>query len=765
MIKSCLSLLAGAYALHFTSFAGSYGVLLTAILGAAIALLAGGRGAAAWFTAGFALFALHALHVVGQRLEPRFEGDSMLTQLQIVDFPRRRGDMTSFVAQPIDDPRIPPRVRVSWYQVADPPEIGDVWQLEVRLLRPRGTSNPGVFDYEAWLFRERIGATGYVVDGPRNHRLRAAAGGLTSRLRHCIVKRLESTLDDARAAAVVAAISVGARHGITAEQWQQYSRSGTSHLMAISGLHVGLAAMSAWFLAAAACAMLRLPGNHLRAAWLVALVVAAGYACLSGFAVPARRATLMLCFFVLAVLRTREPRPFGILATVCSLVVALDPLSTLAPGFQLSFAAVLLLLWFARRRVSATGYSWAGRLANRGLQFAAVQAFLLFGLLPLTVTNFGRVSFIAPLVNFVAVPLFSVVTVPLALTGVAFAGPLAVVGDAALRSSAASIELLQWLVKCAVAIPFGAVTTASLDVSGGFCLALVTAWVLLPRGWPGRHVALLASLALVTQKVEGPPETCVDVRMLDVGQGLAVVLRTRQRTMLYDTAAAFTGGSDMATRVVLPYLAAQGIKRIDRLVVSHSDIDHAGGVASVLAGIDVTQLLAGEPELLTAGSAAGCRRGQAWTWDGVAFHVLHPAADSRHAGNDASCVILVAAGDARLLLTGDIESAVERTLLVSGGPGIVDAVFVPHHGSGTSSSIGLTSALAADVALVSAGYRNRWGLPRPDVVRGWRDAGATVLVTAQEGAVGLRLCDKAGIVQLSRNRLQRRRVWHEPPRQ
>ena len=765
MIKSCLSLLAGAYALHFTSFAGSYGVLPTAILGAAIALLAGGRGAAAWFTAGLALFALHALHVVGQRLEPRFEGDSMLTQLQIVDFPRRRGEMTSFIARPIDDPRIPPRVRVSWYQVADSPVIGDVWQLEVRLRRPRGTSNPGVFDYEAWLFRERIGATGYVVDGPRNRRLRAAAGGLTGRLRHCIVRRLESTLDDARAAAVVAAISVGARHGITVEQWQQYSRSGTSHLMAISGLHVGLAAMSAWFLAAAACATLRLPGNHLRVAWIAALVVAAGYACLSGFAVPARRATLMLFLFVLAVLRTREPRPFAVLAAVCSLVVALDPLATLAPGFQLSFAAVLLLLWFARRRVSVTGYSWAGRFANRVLQFAAVQAFLLLGLLPLTVTNFGRVSFVAPLVNFVAVPLFSVVTVPLALTGVALAGPFAVVGDAALRSSAASIELLQWLVECAVAIPFGAVNTASLNVAGGFCLASVTAWVLLPRGWPGRHVALLASLALVTQKVDGPPDACVDVRMLDVGQGLAVVLRTRQRTMLYDTAAAFPGGGDMATRVVLPYLAAQGIRRIDRLVVSHSDVDHAGGVAPVLAGIDVAQLLAGEPALLTAGSAVGCRSGQAWTWDGVAFRILHPAADTRHAGNDASCVILVAAGDARLLLTGDIESAAERALLLSGGSGIVDAVFVPHHGSDTSSSIGLTSALAADVALVSAGYRNRWGLPRPDVVRRWRDAGATVLVTAQEGAVGLRLCDKAGIVQLSRNRPQRRRVWHEPPLQ
>lgn len=763
MIKSCLSLLAGAYALHFTSFAGSYGFFAAAILGAAVALCAGGRVAAAGFTAGFALFALHALYVVGQRLEPRFEGDSMLTQMQIVDFPRRRGETTSFVARPVDDPRIPPRVRLSWYRGAETPAIGDVWQLEVRLRRPRGTSNPGVFDYEAWLFRERIGATGYVVDGPRNKRLRAAAGGRVSRLRQHIVDRLDATLGDARSAAVVAAISVGARHGITAEQWQQYARSGTSHLMAISGLHVGLAAMSAWFLAAGACALLRLRGNHLKVAWLCALGVAAGYACLSGFAVPARRATLMLLLFVLAVLWSREPRPFAILSAVCFVVVALDPLATLAPGFQLSFAAVLLLLWFARRRAPVRGGSTASRLAHRGRQFAAVQVFLLFGLMPLTVTNFGRVSVVAPLVNFVAVPLFSVVTVPLALMGVTFDGPLAVVGDAALRGSAASIEVLQRLIVYAAGFPYGSLTTALLDVAGGFCLASVLAWAVLPGGWPGRHVALLASLALVTQKVDGPPEACVDVRMLDVGQGLAVVLRTRQRTMLYDTGAAYPGGSDMATRVVMPYLAAQGIERIDRLVVSHSDIDHAGGVAPLLAGTDVVQLLAGEAELPGAGGAPGCRRGQAWTWDGVEFRVLHPAAGTRRSGNDASCVILVAAGDARLLLTGDIESAVEETLLAAGGPGFVDAVFVPHHGSDTSSSIGFTRALSADVALVSAGYRNRWGLPRPDVLRRWRDAGAEVLVTAHDGAVGLRLCDKAGIVRISRNRVQRRRVWHEAP--
>jgi competence protein ComEC len=763
MIKSCLSLLAGVYALHFTSF-GSINVLLpVAVFGAAAAYLAGGRRAAAWFTAGLALFALHGLSVVDLRLPQQFQGDSMLTVLRVTDFPRRRGQMTSFLARPVDDPRIPPRVRLSWFGEAERPQIGEVWQMEVRLRRPRGTSNPGVFDYEAWLFRERIGATGYVVNGKRNRRLQNESGELLGGLRQRIVGRLESVLEDANTAAVLAAISVGARHGISAEQWLRYSKSGTSHLMAISGLHVGLAASAAWFLVVAACALLRVGGNHLKIAWGAALVVAAGYACLSGFAVPARRASLMLLLLVLAVLRSREPQPFAILAAACLLVVTLDPLATLAPGFQLSFTAVLLLLWFARRRPAVSNDAGVLRLARRGAEFGVVQVFLLFGLLPLTVTNFGRVSFVAPLVNLVAVPLFSLVTVPLTLAGVVLDGPLATAGDACLRIAGASVEVLQRVIDHALRIPHGFVTTTSIDRIGSLCLVSVLAWAVLPRAWPGRHVALLATLALVTDEVEGPPDACIDVRMLDVGQGLAVILRTRQRTMLYDTGAAYPGGTDVASRVVLPYLSAQGIRKIDRLVVSHSDIDHSGGTASVLAGIDVTEVLAGEPRMLAARSATGCRRGQAWRWDGVAFRVLHPVADARHSGNDASCVLLVEAGNARLLLTGDIESGVERELAGRGGAGKVDVAIVPHHGSRTSSSIEFVNTLSADVALVSAGYRNRWGMPHPAVVRRWQDSGATVLETARDGAVGLRVCDRAGIVWLTRHRAQSRRLWHEPP--
>lgn len=761
MIKACLSLVAGAYALHFTSFVASSDLILIALFGTGVLLRVGGRIAAALFAVGLILFSWHATEVIGSRLDPAYEGDSMLAVVRVIDFPQIRGGSVSFVAEPVDDGRIPQRIRLAWHQPTQAPEIGDVWRFELRLKPPRGMSNPGVFDYETWLFRQRIGATGYVVNGRRNQRLQTDAAGSLNRLRQEFTARLTQAIDDSEAAAVVAAITVGARHLITAEQWTQYARSGTSHLMAISGLHVGLAATAAYLLTLLATGLFRRSGNHMRLALCASLVVAAAYSLLSGFAVPAQRSTWMLCLLVLVLLRAREPAPLVILAAACALVLIGDPLSTLAPGFQLSFGAVFLLLWLARRRNPDRGGSVIARAAGVATQLATMQLFLLFGLMPLTVIVFHRIAIVAPAVNFAAVPLFSFVTVPFALAGLILDGPMAAAGDAALRVAAWSIQLIEWLIDQALRFPHSDFVTANIAGAGWFCLGLVLAWVLLPPGWPGRHVAWLAALSIVSYRVEGPPAGCFDTTALDVGQGLAVVVRTHERTLLYDTGTAYPDGASMVDRVVLPYLSGQGIDRIDRVIISHSDIDHAGGFADLLAGIAVGDVFAGEAMATTLASVTACQRGNRWDWDGIEFRVLHPASGRTYAGNDASCVLSVQAGTARLLLTGDIEAGVEQVLLSDGILASTDVVVVPHHGSRTSSSPSFVSGLAPDIALISAGYRNRWGLPRPDIVRRWQDVGADVLTTAVDGALSLRLCDGDGIAGVERHRSRTRRVWHE----
>jgi competence protein ComEC len=756
MIKACLSLVAGAYALHFTSFAATSDLILIALLGTAAMLRVGGRSAAVLFAIGLILFAWQTTRVLESRLQARFEGDSMLAVVRIIDFPRTRGGSVSFLAEPVDDRRIPGRIRLSWHRPVQSPEIGDVWRFELRLKPPRGTSNPGVFDYEAWLFQQRIGASGYVVNGRRNQRMRTDAAGSLARLRKRFTARITEVIDDSEAAAVIAAITVGARHLISDGQWTRYARSGTSHLMAISGLHVGLAATAAYLVALFGLAFTRRPGNHLHVALCASFVVAAAYALLSGFAVPAQRATLMLCLLVPVLLRAREPGPFVILAAACALVVAGDPLSTLTPGFKLSFGAVLLLLWLARRRNPARSHSVAGRMRGVAGQLATLQLFLLAGLMPLTVTIFHRIAVVAPAVNFAAVPLFSFVTVPFALAGLILDGPLAIAGNAALRVAVTSVQLIERLIEVSLRFPYSDIDTAIIGGAGGSFLGLVLAWVLLPPGWPGRHVAWLAACVVASYRIDGPPAGCFDTSVLDVGQGLAVTVRTMEKTLLYDTGAAWPEGTSMAHRVVLPYLSGQGIDRIDRIVVSHSDVDHAGGLADLLAGIPVDDVIAGE-----APDAKRCRRGESWYWDGVEFRILHPAPGDVLSGNDASCVLAVEAGAARLLITGDIEAGVERSLLLDNAIATSDVVVVPHHGSKTSSSPPFVARLAPDIALVSAGYRNRWGLPRPVVVRRWRDAGADVINTAVEGAISLRLCDGAGIVALERHRKRIRRVWHE----
>lgn len=754
-----MSLLAGAYALHFTSFVAISDVIAFAAVVATLLLFVAGCAVAMSFSAGVVVFVLATQQVADARLDRRYEGDSMLAAVRVLDFPRRNGASISFLATPVADPRIPPRIRVSWHDAPAAPEPGELWRLELRLKRPRGASNPGTFDYETWLFRERIGATGYVVNGKRNRRLAVGESRARMRWRTRFVHRVTALIDNPAAAAVVAAVAVGARHLVAPQQWLRYSQSGTTHLMAISGLHVGLAAAAAYYLALAGLALLRRGGNLRRAALLVAMLVAAGYASISGFAVPAERATLMFALFALALCVARQPDGAVILAGVCVLVVLGDPLATLMPGFKLSFGAVALLVWLSKHRARDSGSSLIDRGVRVVGQLVAMQAFLFFGLMPLTILIFNRVSLVAPFVNLVAVPLFGAVTVPLALAGLTLDGPLAPAGDMALRIAGASIAVLERLISAALTVPHAALVTPQIAGVAWAYLVLVPAWVLLPRGWPGRHVAWLSIAAIALHRPAGPPQGCFDTTVLDVGQGLAVVVRTRHKVLLYDTGAAYPGGTSVAERVILPHLAGQGIDRIDRLVISHADSDHAGGVADVLVAADVGDMRTGE--ILEGFDAQPCIRDEAWNWDDVAFRFLSPPADAKLDGNDASCVLQIAAGRSRVLLTGDIETGAERALLSDPEALRANAVVIPHHGSSTSSSRAFVSAAAAEIALISAGYRNRWGLPKAEVVERWRESGADVLTTSRAGAVSLRSCARDGISKLRSDRAASHRIWKE----
>lgn len=466
----------------------------------------------------------------------------------------------------------------------------------------------------------------------------------------------------------------------------------------------------------------------------------------------------MLLIAVGAIVRRRQVDPARVLAAAALAVYLLDPVATMSPGFHLSFVAVLLLLWLARRsRASPRDGFRALRIVTAARELVIMQAFLFFGLLPLTVLIFQRVAFLSMPANLLAVPLFSLVTVPLTLTGLIVGRLSEPAGTAALQVAASTIAWTEAGMTVLLRLPFADITVAALSGHMWLVVFVPALWVLLPRGWPGRGIALLAVAAIVAHAPKSPPRGCVDAHVLDVGQGLAVVMQTERHFLVFDTGVSFRGGGSIAEQVVSPFLWSRAASRIDWLIVSHADIDHSGGVKSLEESFEIGTVLAGEP----LRGAFECHAGQDWTQDGLRFRVLHPRWPAERVGNNASCVLLVSGGQHGILLTGDIEAKAEHEIVARGLIPEVDVVVVPHHGSLTSSSMPFVDATSPLLAIVSAGYGNRWGFPKAAVVERWRSVGATVVNTATAGAVSLRLCADGGLVEWRKDRHARRRFWRE----
>lgn len=632
----------------------------------------------------------------------------------------------------------PGAVLLSWYQGAPPLVAGDRWQLRVKLKRPHGMLNPGGFDYEQVLFSRGIRATGYIRYSELNRREGRASGFvLLDRLRQVIGERLVAHTGDGSAGAVVRALVIGDRSGIETEQWAVFRQTGTNHLVAISGLHVGMVSGlmlllggRLWRCSARLC--LVLPAQQAGA--LAAIFGAFGYAALAGFAIPCVRALVMLCVVLGGLLLRRPVDPFRSLSIALLLVVAGDPLSVIMPGFWLSFGAVAVII------LSVNGRFTGRRTLFRSL--LRIQWVVALGLAPvLLLLGFG-VSPVSPLVNMLAVPLFSLLLVPLCLAGtlLLFLAPVAGGGI---------LVLVTWMMSLfldllgAVAEWIGPAVSLGGDPPVLLILGAMAGVLLLlfPAGAPGRWSGVILLLPLLLFRPDRPAQGEVWVTMLDVGQGLAVVIQTSGSLLLYDSGPRFPSGLDTGQAVVLPYLHSLAVERVDRIVLSNGDMDHRGGLASLLEAYPEAPMMSGEPDRIAAGEAAPCSTGESWEWDGVHFEVLHPGRQADWHGNNASCVLSVrSAGGGHLLLTGDIERAAEEALLRQGADRLrANVVTVPHHGSATSSGERFVSAVGAEYALVSAGYRNRYGFPRPEVMARWQSAGTRLVNTARAGAIHLRL--------------------------
>jgi competence protein ComEC len=740
---------------------------------------------------GFTWAAIFAHHYLSTELPQEWEGRDVVVVGTVSDLPNRfdQGVRFSFdVEQAFADGRrtnvVPPKIALGWYAaprdetsgtVADI-QPGERWQLTVRLKRPHGNANPWGFDYEAWLLEQGLRATGYVRPAAENRRLDGfviSPGNAVQRCRAWLRERILAALPGKPYAGVIVALVVGDQRTIEQSDWQIFNRTGIGHLISISGLHITMIAglfagliFQLWRRSFFTQAELPSVLPAQKAAALAGACAALIYVALAGFGVPAQRTLYMLSVVAAALWFGRITSVSHVLCLALGMAVLLDPWAVLSPGFWLSFGAVATILYAsvgrAERHVSQQALRkdrWMHALRAAG----KTQYVVTVGLVPLTMLLFGQVSLIGPIANAVAIPLVSLVVTPLALLGCVLPTPLIgwVLGLAHLLVDWLAM-FLGWL----SAMPSAVWSAPIPDARIFACAAVGTLWFLAPRGWPLRWVGFVGWLPLVLNAPAHPNEGEMWVTTFDVGQGMALLVETRHHRLLYDTGPSYSPESDGGNRVVLPYLRARGIHSLDGVIVSHNDIDHSGGALSIFKEMQIgwaaTSLDAWTGIVKAAPNHRRCLAGQAWSWDGVQFEILHPAASiyesDKWKTNARSCTLKITAGSQSILLAGDIE-AVQEDELVNTIPDKLHAsvLLAPHHGSGTSSTLPFLKTVRPDVALFQVGYRNRFHHPKPEVFERYGDLGIKRIRSDESGAVTVQFGTSMNI---SEYRTEHARYWY-----
>ncbi|MDO8273869.1 MAG: DNA internalization-related competence protein ComEC/Rec2 [Gammaproteobacteria bacterium] len=669
------------------------------------------------------------------------------------------------------------------------------WLLRVRLNQPHGFANPGGFDYEGWLFQQGFTAKGYVRENPFNARLDDRSQLLElpsiSLMRYHLRARLLVAMRELPHASIILALVLGDQEQISAESWSLFTATGTNHLIVISGMHVAFIALlcyglSNWLARLSPWLLLRIPAQKCGA--VSAVLGAFVYCLLAGFSVPTQRSCIMVLVFMSGQLVGRQFPPSFSFCLALTLVLLINPLSVTGAGFWLSFGAVgtLLLAFGGIRRLRGASH----RRSKKGDEFGSVddderprwdgrrlwqqhvqpQYVVFIGMIVPLAIMMQQLSLLSPLANVLAIPLVNILVVPPALLGTLLLLIHAPLGTLLLTLANHVLGVVIWMLQKLTSHASGLVlwqffglTTASLVFACAGSLLL-----LMPRGWPSRWLALVMFLPLLFPQRQLLKDGVAELTVLDVGQGLAVVVQTATHVLVYDTGPRLSESFDTGSAVVFPFLRQGGLRRVDRLIVSHADNDHAGGLESVLKLLEV-ESIAGSTwpeESDKLANFALCERGERWVWDGVIFEILHPPGGMSYAGNDSSCVLRIEAAEQSVLLPGDIEVGAERHLLQLQGTALAsDVLIAPHHGSRTSSSERFLEVVRPSVVLYSAGYRSQFGHPASAVVARYNALGAVPYNTALSGALSLRLGEVSGPMVPTEFRSSHRRYWFTRPTQ
>lgn len=708
------------------------------------------------FLFGIGLANLHGEWALSKRLP--FNTDAEITG-QVEGLPLRDEESVRFefrITTSKNEKLVGSKVRLSWYGGSPDLAAGSTWKLPVQLRPPRGLLNPGGFDFERRAIEQDIAATGYVKRNAGARRLKAGKG--IDHWRENISHQIQNTITDNQAR-FVQALALGDTRQLSDDDWQILRATGLTHLIAISGFHVGLVAG----FAALCCYLFYFLFPRLGRIWprtqamaMSAMLLAFAYTALAGFALPTYRTFLMIAVVAMAKLSRRPIRISQSLALALIAILLFDPLAVLSAGFWLSFIGVAWLVWCLPSNPGQTSLSRAQQIRI----FFQSQWIALLGLLPLSLWFFGQTSVLGPLTNIVGIPWISLVVVPLALLGLLFSSLHIGIAGFFWKLSAGAMHLLWWGLEkigdwpqAMLWLPEPGLLALSLAMIGAFVL-------LLPRAIPGKWLAIVLFLPLLFPAIPNPEFNEVDVALIDVGQGLSILVKTRNHALLYDAGPAKIGGFDAGESVVVPALHAVGIRQLDKIIVSHGDNDHSGGLTSVMKAYSGASLIASEGSLKIP--ASPCLRAEKWRWDGVTFEFLHPPGFFPYMANESSCVLRIEAGGKVALLTGDIGKQIEHRLLKEQPEKIrADLLQVPHHGSETSSSPEFLNAVHPGMALIASGADNRFGHPRQTVVERYQQRDIQLAASPQQGWMCIRL-GKNGMEWRESRRRDSARYWHAP---
>ena len=679
--------------------------------------------------------------------------------------------------------KIPSHISLTWYverppkgEEAMPPPVikpGERWQMTVRLRRPHGTLNPHGYDFEAFALEQNIRATGYIRTKGLNEKRDDFVEGFSNRVdrtRMAIRDQMNVALKDQPYRGVLIALAIGEQNAVPADQWRVFWRTGVGHLVSISGLHITMVASLWYWLAFRIWARmpalaLRLPAQ--RAAVLAGAFAALSYSLIAGFSVPTQRTLFMLSAVAIALWMGRATSATRILSWALLAVLLLDPWAVLAPGFWLSFGAVAAIFYVTAHR---TGQLSSFKSA------ALTQVAVTLGLLPMTLALFQEVSVVSPIANAFAIPLVSLVVVPITLLGAAFSfiGPF----DFLLSLAHTIMGWCYWALAWLAHTP-NAVWQSHAPQLWTVVLALCgCAWLLLPRNPAPRWLGFIWVLPMFFILPPKPKEGELWVTLLDVGQGLATVVRTANHTLVYDTGPRYNPDSDSGNRIIVPYLRGEGIRELDALIITHADEDHSGGAKSVIDTRNpkwvMTSMNRDSEALKGAVELMRCDLRDGWHWDGVDFDILHPVKEDyneeRRKTNDLGCVLKIRARGGSILMTADIEKKSELELLARAQDHPqdlkADVMVVPHHGSKTSSTEAFIDAVNPKLALVPVGYRSRFRHPNAEVMTRYGSVSRhiKILRTDEWGALTLKFStDASGQPTVEKYREQRKRYWLDMP--